>query len=270
MPDTSRNLSSRVAGIFQASNYSNWQMQVSGGPYPAASPQTLMVVSGAITLRDGRMPTMFTVGATVNVGSGAQAESVTITAVTNMPGLGLPLNSSSLSGNTANAHGQGDKIVSNSGGLFEACSDAVSLYPNGATVIIDGSCSATQAQINSARTVFPTLNIVVEGEEGGEALVPITASGAIDPHASTNYIITKAGVAAMTLAAPTVTTDDGKVITITSGTAFAHTITATGLLNTGSDNVNVATFAAFAGASVTLQAYQGKWNVLTSTGTTFS
>lgn len=98
----------------------------------------------------------------------------------------------------------------------------------------------------------------------------ITADGAITPSIPRKYAVTKAGVAAMTLAAPTVTTDDGVVIVVSSNTANAHTITATGLLQTGTASVNVATFAASAGAGVTLMAYQGKWNVLASVGITFS
>lgn len=101
-------------------------------------------------------------------------------------------------------------------------------------------------------------------------LVAITTNGAIDPHTAASYVITKAGVAGMTLGAPTATTDDGLILVITSNTAFAHTITATGLLQTGATTVNVATLAAFAGASVTLIAYQGKWNVLFQNQVTFS
>lgn len=102
-------------------------------------------------------------------------------------------------------------------------------------------------------------------------LIPITAAAyAIPAHTQANYIITRAAADLMTLAAPTSVVDDGLQIVITSGTAFAHTITATGLLNTGSANANVATFAAFAGATVTLMAWAGKWNILYSTGVTFS
>lgn len=98
----------------------------------------------------------------------------------------------------------------------------------------------------------------------------LTTNGAIPPHVGHTYLITKAGVLADTLAAPTSGTDDGIEITVTSNTAFAHTITATGLLNTGSAATNVATFAAFAGAGLTLMAIQGKWNVICSVGVTFS
>lgn len=106
--------------------------------------------------------------------------------------------------------------------------------------------------------------------DGGANLLTLAASGAINPNVSGSYVITKAGVAALTLAAPTVTTSDGVTITVTSNTAFAHTITATGLLQTGGTTTDVATFAAHPGATVTLQAYQGKWNVISANGITFS
>lgn len=97
-----------------------------------------------------------------------------------------------------------------------------------------------------------------------------SASGAINPHRAGRRLITKAGVAALTLAAPTAGIDDGLAIEVVSTTANAHTITATGLLQTGSASVNVATFAAFAGASLTLQAYNGKWYVISQNAITFS
>jgi len=98
----------------------------------------------------------------------------------------------------------------------------------------------------------------------------VSASGAIPPHVGHTYVITKAGVAAMTLAAPTAGTDDGIEIELTSSTAFAHTLTATGLFQCGTAAVNLATFAANAGAGLTLMAYNGKWIVLASVGITFS
>jgi hypothetical protein len=64
--------------------------------------------------------------------------------------------------------------------------------------------------------------------------------------------------------------DDGIEITRASATANAHTITATGLFQTGTASVNLATFAANAGAGLTLMAYNGKWIVIASVGVTFS
>lgn len=102
------------------------------------------------------------------------------------------------------------------------------------------------------------------------APVALSVNGAIPAHVSHTYSITKAGVLADTLAAPTSGADDGLEIIITSTTAFAHTLTATGLLATGTASVNVATFAAFAGAGLTLMALGGKWQVVCSVGITFS
>jgi hypothetical protein len=108
------------------------------------------------------------------------------------------------------------------------------------------------------------------GFSGSSVPQAITGAGAIYPHASATYVITDAAAAALTLAAPTATQDDGTTIVVTSNTAYAHTITATGLLYTGTASVNEATFAAHPGASVTLYAYQGHWLVLSSNAITFS
>ena len=123
----------------------------------------------------------------------------------------------------------------------------------------------------SPATVYPgvlsqdAINKLLSGP-----LVPIGASGAIDPHTAGRYMITKGGVAALTLAAPTAGADDGLEIEIISNTAFAHTLTATGLFQDGAGHVNLATFAANAGASIFLTAYQGKWNVQIAQGVTMS
>ena len=115
-----------------------------------------------------------------------------------------------------------------------------------------------------------TVNGIQAATLGG-SIALLGASGAIPPHISSTYVITNgSALAALTLAAPTATVDDGTVITVTSNTAFAHTITATGLLQTGAATVNVATFAAHPGASVTLMAYQGLWNVISQNAITFS
>jgi hypothetical protein len=88
------------------------------------------------------------------------------------------------------------------------------------------------------------------------------ANGAVTI-ANGTVVFTKAGVAAMTLAAPTAA-QEGTTIVFTSRTAHAHTVTATGLIEDGvtGGSKNLATFAAFAGASLTLQAINLKWHVI--------
>lgn len=104
---------------------------------------------------------------------------------------------------------------------------------------------------------------------GSTATVTLLSVDGAVPVASGLYAITKASAAALTLAAPTAA-QNGLTINIVSRTAFAHVLTATGLLNTGSAAVNVATFAAFAGANLTLRADTLKWNVVSQVGITFT
>jgi len=75
--------------------------------------------------------------------------------------------------------------------------------------------------------------------------------------------LTKAGGAAMTLAAPTAGTDDGKVLRIVATTANAHTVTQTtpGFNNAGTSG-DVGTFGGAVGDSLTVIAYNGVWYTL--------
>src|SRR5271165_2089451 len=59
-------------------------------------------------------------------------------------------------------------------------------------------------------------------------LIAVTANGAIDPTTSARYMFTKAGVAAVTLAAPVSGVGDGTVIVFTSTTTDQDTVTFTG------------------------------------------
>ncbi|MDQ3170229.1 MAG: hypothetical protein M3Q55_08845, partial [Acidobacteriota bacterium] len=88
---------------------------------------------------------------------------------------------------------------------------------------------------------------------------------------STVYLTKATALSSTTLAAPT-QAQNGKKLVITSQTAAAHVITATGLLGdavTGSPHTT-ATFAAFIGASITLMASDGIYNVISSVGVTVS
>lgn len=128
------------------------------------------------------------------------------------------------------------------------------------------------AAVDAAGLVWVDIeNAVRTASVGGKNWLLLSGStDAVNPHIQANYIVTTAGVDAMTLAAPTAGTDDGIELVISSDTSNAHTLTATGLLHTGTASVNVATFAAQKGAGVTLKTYNGKWKVLASVGITFS
>lgn len=107
-------------------------------------------------------------------------------------------------------------------------------------------------------------------------LTTIAANTALSVSSGNYALITKAGVIALTLTAPTAGVQDGMRITIKAyNGANADTLTATSLLQTGggSSPYTTATFGAttaFVGASLTLEAYAGFWYVVASTNVTFS
>lgn len=95
--------------------------------------------------------------------------------------------------------------------------------------------------------------IVHYGEDGAIAV----------PNKNSTILLNKATAGAFTLAAPTLG-QNGVKLTIINETAAAHVITATTLLAdavSGSPHTT-ATFAAFKGASLTLEAANGLWNVV--------
>ena len=83
-------------------------------------------------------------------------------------------------------------------------------------------------------------------------------------------VLTKAGVAAMTLAAPTVGTDDGKILHIVATTANAHTVTIANGLSGASTAADVGTFGGAVADRVSLIAYNGIWYPLTNVNVTFA
>ncbi len=107
--------------------------------------------------------------------------------------------------------------------------------------------------------------LAMQAQMGVQAV--IAADGAL-PVVSGSSIVTKAGVCAMTLAAPSA---NGVRRTVTSYSDNAHTITATGLVHDATTGTHTTgTFAAFKGASVTLEGYDGKWLVVGGSGVTWA
>lgn len=101
-----------------------------------------------------------------------------------------------------------------------------------------------------------------------KTFMTITGDAAISPTVQTDYRLTKGSAAALTLAAPTAA-EEGQEIFITSTTAAAHVLTATGLLQGGAAGHNTATFAAQIGASIVLVAQNLLWVVKSAVGITF-
>lgn len=95
----------------------------------------------------------------------------------------------------------------------------------------------------------------------GKKVTTISGNGAITI-ADGIVLLTKGSAAAITLAAPTAG-QAGTEICIVAGSAFAHVVTATDLLDDGITGgpKDLATFGAFVGASLTLVALQLRWAV---------
>lgn len=112
------------------------------------------------------------------------------------------------------------------------------------------------------------------GDFVGGTQLPIqvaSADGAITIK-SGMVVITKAGVAALTLAAPAAGAqsaggDDGKVLYIDSLTANAHTVTLAGGLRGAGSGADVGTFGAAIGNGIVLYAYNGAWYPVPGTNT---
>ena len=112
---------------------------------------------------------------------------------------------------------------------------------------------------------------VIGGLTGGVKLPTqvLAASGPITIKSGVVLLTNADGVVEATLAAPTATTDDGKILYIVSTTAKAHTITATpGGFNAGGESSDVATLGAAIGNGLVVVAYQGAWYVLANTNAT--
>jgi hypothetical protein len=103
-------------------------------------------------------------------------------------------------------------------------------------------------------------------------LTTIAANTALSVSSGNYALITKAGVIALTLTAPTAGVDDGMVISITADNgANADTLTATSLLQNGLNGspFTTATFgvtSTYLGGTLVLKAYNGFWFVVSAVG----
>lgn len=122
------------------------------------------------------------------------------------------------------------------------------------TTVFDGEVQADSFTGNLTGNVTGNVSGGID-----EPFVVVSADGAITvPTVNTTYFVTKAGVAAMTIVAPTATTHDGIRLTFISTTAQAHTLDmASSGINGGS--ADIGTWGGAAGDGVTIVAYQAHW-----------
>jgi hypothetical protein len=143
---------------------------------------------------------------------------------------------------------------------------------------LDGTNRAMEFPTGSALSMAGTLTVTAAGTlavagqltattpiRTASPVVPASADAAIAVVGySQSIYITKGGVCALTLANPTATTHDGARLTIIATTAHAHTVSnAAGAgFNGGGAGADVATFGGAIGDNMVVEAYQGKWYVI--------
>lgn len=166
-----------TASFGQAEYYAaayNYSTNISGGGSTAGGSYAVQVFKPIVTLPGSRQVAVFSVTAPITVGTGANKETVTPTAVsTGCAQQNNPNNICSITATFANAHAQGDFIGSGSAGLQEAINDAYS--HGGGNVNIDGTWYATggTTALVTAAVSFPTVAII---DGHGGAIQYYTAS----------------------------------------------------------------------------------------------
>lgn len=105
----------------------------------------------------------------------------------------------------------------------------------------------------------------------GESITYTSADIAAWGNQPQEFALLKATALAVVLVAPS-KAQDGLTLVFTSLNAVAHIITATSLLGDGVSGSphTTATFAAYIGATITLKAENGVWNVVSAVGVTIS
>jgi hypothetical protein len=160
------NNGSRIAGRFTADSYAYGISPVVPGfrlvtGNVATGSQTVTINAGALTLPDGRLVYPFSINAPVIFDVGANAETLTPSAVSGCTSAGQYTQTCSITATFVNLHSAGALLASGTAGLQEAIYDA---YLTGGGLVQVGSYWATQlggttAMLNAA---IPYPNVAIE------------------------------------------------------------------------------------------------------------
>lgn len=145
--------------------------------------------------------------------------------------------------------------------------NALNNFVNGDDMSVPGTFTAETTSTFTGIATFTAAPVLKN------TIAAVTADGAITiPSGNKTFAITKAGVAAMTLANPTATTHDGLRLTFVSTTAQAHTLSnAAGAgFNNGGGASDIGTFGGAIGDNIVIEAYQGVWYVVSKVNVTLA
>jgi hypothetical protein len=241
-------------GRFVASAFGSWSTTTLNTQAAGTNVLINLASGPVVSAADGTQFQPFATNAPLTFGFGlASQETVTPSAVsyTAVPG------AVQVTVTTSNAHNSGETVISGSRGLQEAINFAKN--GPGGTVVIDPTYLGTTAQI--AATVGAS-NVGIEDVRVNQydrtSIYKFSGSTDVLPVQYTTAFITTGSADAATLALPVAGADDGKILTVISTTAFAHTITtpASGLQP---GNLHICTFTAAAGNYCQFTAFNGAW-----------
>lgn len=140
------------------------QVDMTSGPSPASSTATLTVAFGQVSLGDGTVITPLSTHAPITVGTGANQETVTPTAVS----CATPqiYQSCSFTASFTYSHGTGDKVASASWGIDEASIFVTAKFGGGLVAVSpellrNAGVTYTHAAVNTFITGFNSASATV-------------------------------------------------------------------------------------------------------------
>ena len=176
---------SKAAGRYVAGAYQGISNGVIGGPY-ATGTVSIQLAHPWIETPDGRTIYPYSTSLPVTIFNSSGSETLTPSAVSNCSS-----NSPApctITVTASNVHGQGDYVMSGTGGVYEAAFDANS--NGGGNVVVDPSSSATATNVTNARALYA--NVGIEDEK-------TAATGLASPSLLLTAIGTGTGTASSTL-----------------------------------------------------------------------
>lgn len=255
---------SKAAGRYVAGAYQGISNSVIGGPY-ATGTVSIQLAHPWIETPDGRTIYPYSTSLPVTIFNASGSETVTPSAVTNCSSNSPTACTITVS--ASNVHGQGDYVMSGTGGLYEAAFDANS--NGGGNVVVDPSSNATATNVSNARALYA--NVGIEDEKTAAAgiaspSVLLTAIGTGAATASTTLYLLAAGAATNALTNTTAT--NASFIAPRAGTLRNLNCTATtGGVNSSSGVVTVRT-AAIASGTFSSAGITGTFGTATSASDT--
>jgi hypothetical protein len=255
---------SKAAGRYVAGAYQGITNSVIGGPYTTGT-VNIQLAHPWIETPDGRTIYPYSTSLPVTIFNSSGSETLTPSAVSNC-GSNSPA-PCTITVTAANVHGQGDYIMSGTGGLYEAAFDANA--NGGGNVVVDPSSSATAANVTNARGLYANVGIEDEKTAATGIASPsvlITAIGTGTATASSTLYLVAAGAA--TNAFTNTTATNVTFVAPRTGTLRNLQCTATtGGVNASSGAVTVRT-AAVSSGTFSNTTITGTFGTATSTSDT--